>query len=272
MIPGLFDELGPIARRRARIAAAISAVAFVALLALGLLRLGERGQLNPDVWAVLGRPDLLNLLLGGLLSTLQVAAVAAVLAVLLGSLLASARLSGKIVLSGASRVVTEILRGLPPLMLIFFIFLGGPVVGLNISTFWALVIGIALFNAAVIGEIFRAGILALPGGQREAALSVGLSGAATMNYVLLPQAVRNMLPSLISQLVVIIKETSLGFIIGFSELSRDGRTAVEFLGEQYSLPVYVALGLIYIAVGLTLSRVANWFSARSARRYANAVV
>jgi glutamate transport system permease protein len=199
-----------------------------------------------------------------------VAAVAALIAVILGAVIASARLSRWPLLRGVARVVTEILRGLPPLMLIFFIFLGGPAVGLDISTYWALVIGVALFNAAVIGEIFRAGILALPTGQREGALSIGLSNSQTMTSVLLPQAVRNMLPALISQLVVIIKETSLGFIIGFAELSRDGRTAVEFLGEQYSLPVYVALAVVYIAVGLVLSRVANWLSKRSAQKYARA--
>jgi glutamate transport system permease protein len=270
MIPGLFDEMGPVARRRRRIITGIAAVIFAILLVLVLMRLAAKGQLVASNWSVLGRSDLLLLLLGGLGATMGVAAVAALIAVILGAVIASARLSRWPLLRGVARVVTEILRGLPPLMLIFFIFLGGPAVGLDISTYWALVIGVALFNAAVIGEIFRAGILALPTGQREGALSIGLSNSQTMTSVLLPQAVRNMLPALISQLVVIIKETSLGFIIGFAELSRDGRTAVEFLGEQYSLPVYVALAVVYIAVGLVLSRVANWLSKRSAQKYARA--
>jgi len=132
----------------------------------------------------------------------------------------------------------ELFRGLPLLLLILFIFLGLPAAGVTVSTFWALVAGLTLYNSAVIGEIFRAGILSLPRGQTEAAYAIGLRRGQTLRLILIPQAVRRMLPALISQLVTLLKDTSLGFVIAYAELLRTGRNAVEFLGGPYSIPVY----------------------------------
>ncbi|WP_433632327.1 ABC transporter permease subunit [Nocardia sp. CA-120079] len=106
-------------------------------------------------------------------------------------------------------------------------------------------------------EIFRAGIVSLPKGQREAAAAIGLRTSQTFRLVLVPQAVRIMLPALISQLVTILKETSLGFIIGYTELLRSGRVAVEYLGGQYAIPVYTLIAVIYLLVNISLSNLAR---------------
>ena len=153
-----------------------------------------------------------------------------VLAMAVGGLLAVARLSRRRWLSLPAGAWVELFRGLPLLLLILFIFLGLPAAGVTVSTFWALVAGLTLYNSAVLGEIFRAGILSLPKGQTEAAYSIGLRRGQTLRLILIPQAVRRMLPALISQLVTLLKDTSLGFVIAYAELLRTGRNAVEFLG------------------------------------------
>jgi glutamate transport system permease protein len=183
-----------------------------------------------------------------------------------GTVLAVARLSDAAVLRWVTRVWIELFRGLPLLLVILFIYLGAPSIGITLPVFWSLVLGLMLYNSAVIAEIIRAGILSLPRGQREAALAIGLRPGQAMQLVLLPQAVRLMLPALISQLVTLLKDTSLGFVIGYTELLRNGRTAVEFLGGSYSLPIYTAMAVVYIGVNMVLSYCAREVDRRQARR------
>ncbi len=235
------------------------------VLALVLVRLGSRGQLDGDRWSVLGDADVQNVLLDGLVGTLEAAAVAAVLSFALGVLLAVGRLSTSAAVRVPARVWVELFRGLPLLLVILFLYLGGPSLGVQTNLFWSLVLGLTLYNSAVIAEIVRAGVLSLPRGQREGALAVGLRPGQALRHVLLPQAFRVMLPALISQLVVLLKDTSLGFVIGYLELLRSGRNVVEFLGGSYAIPVYVAVAAIYIAVNLLLSTLAKRVDARQAR-------
>lgn len=253
----LFDMPGPRAARRDRIISLVSAGFFVLLVIWALVVLSQSGKLKPELWASLGNPDLLLLLASGLLATFNVAALSLLLSVLAGAVLAWGLLSKSAWRRAALAGWIEVFRGLPLLLLIFFIFLGGPVIGVELSTFWSLVLGIVLYNSAVLAEIFRAGIQSLPKGQTEAALAIGLGDGETFRIILLPQAVRRMMPALISQLVVLIKETSLGFIIGYTEFLRDARTAVEFLGGEYSLPIYTLVAIVYISINCTLSYIAR---------------
>ncbi len=160
----------------------------------------------------------------------------------------------------------EFFRGMPVLLLMLFAFLGLPALGVSVSAFWGVVLGLTLYNGAVLGEIFRAGVLSLPRGQREAAYAIGLRHGQMLRLVLFPQAVQRMLPSIISQLVVLLKDTSLGFVIGFNELLRTGQNAVEFLGSMHALPVYTAIAVIYILTNGTLSFAARWLERRQQRR------
>jgi glutamate transport system permease protein len=212
-----------------------------------------------------------RLLLRGLLATLRAALVAMVLSMALGALLAVGRLSHRSWIRRPAGAWVELFRGLPLLLLIFFVFLGLPSLGIDVPTFWALVIGLTLYNSAVLGEIFRAGILSLPKGQTEAAYAIGLQRGQTLRIVLIPQAVRRMLPALVSQLVTLLKDTSLGFVIGYEELLRNGRGAVEFLGGKYSIPIYTAIAVLYILVNGSLSLLARWLDSYSSRRYGRTV-
>lgn len=258
----LFDELGPTGRRNARVAGVLGLVGFAAVCAWAISVLHAHEQLDPAVWGVLLDPDLGTLILTGLGSTLAAAATAMALSLASGALLAVGLMSSSAAVRLPLRVWTEITRGLPLLLLIFFIYLGAPALGVPVSTFWSLVLGLTLYNASVFAEIFRTGIAALPRGQREAGLAIGLSEMQVLRIILFPQCIRQMLPSLVSQAVVLLKETSLGFIIGYTELAREGRTAVEYLGGRYSLAVYTLLAAIYILTNLALSLLARRLEVR----------
>src|SRR5215216_3675157 len=240
----LYDAAGPRGRRR--------------ILAVAAARLGANGAFEAERWRVLTQSDLQRLLGRGLAATLRAALLAMVLSMVVGGLLAVARLSRRRWLAAAAGAWVELFRGLPR-------------VGITVSTFWALIGGLTLYNSAVIAEIFRAGILSLPRGQTEAAYAVGLRRGQTLRLILIPQAVRRMLPALISQLVTLLKDTSLGFVIAYAELLRTGRNAVEFLGGPYSIPVYTAIAVIYIAVNASLSFLARWLDRRTRRRLGRTV-
>jgi glutamate transport system permease protein len=259
----LYDVAGPRGRRRILIGSVAGLVLVALVVGVAVARLASKDVFEAERWRVLARGDLLELLGRGLVATLRAAAVAMVLAMAVGGLLAVGRLSRRRWLAAPAGAWVELFRGLPLLLVILFLFLGLPAAGVTISTFWALVGGLTLYNSAVLGEIFRAGVLSLPKGQTEAAYAIGLRRGQTLRLILLPQAVRRMLPALISQLVTLLKDTSLGFVIAYAELLRTGRNAVEFLGGPYSIPVYTAIAVVYIAVNASLSFLARWLDRRT---------
>ena len=268
----LYDAAGPRGRRRIAVGGIVGVVVIGALLSLAAARLASKDALDAELWRVLTRGDVLRLIARGLVATLEAAGIAMALSMGLGALLAVGRLSPRVWLSRPVGAWVQLFRGLPLLLLIFFVFLGLPQLGVDVPTRWALIIGLTLYNSAVIGEIFRAGVLSLPRGQTEAAYAIGLGRGQALRLILLPQAVRRMLPALVSQLVTLLKDTSLGFVIGYTELLRSGRTAVEFLGGRYSIPIYTGIAVAYIAVNASLSYAARWLDISTRQRYGQAVV
>jgi len=188
-----------------------------------------------------------------------------VLATALGALLAISRLAT----SAASRIVAgtyvEVFRAVPLLLLVFFASRGLDKYGFDIPGFWQIVIALVAYNSAVLAEIFRAGVLSLDRGQPEAAYAVGLTYSQAMAHVLVPQAVRRMLPSLVSQLVTLLKDTSLAFVIPVEELLTRGQRA----GEEFTslLQAYVIVAAMYVAMNYALSRFARRLEVRQVRRY-----
>ncbi|MGY1688125.1 amino acid ABC transporter permease [Geodermatophilus sp. SYSU D00804] len=267
----LFDLPGPQARRRQRIGTVVGALVIAALVGWALWRLGVNGQLEPDRWAILFDPasGVPQALWEGLVNTLAAAAVGMVLATLLGALLAVGRLSDHAWVRAPVGVVIEFFRAVPLLILILFCLLFLPTVGVPMTAFRALVLGLTLYNMAVLAEIFRAGILSVDRGQREAAFALGMRKTQVMTLVLLPQAVRRMLPVLVAQLVVLLKDSSLGFIVGYVELLRTARSLVEFFafsfGNTYTFQLYVAAAVIYIVVNVLLSWLARYVEKRTRR-------
>jgi glutamate transport system permease protein len=261
--PVLFDLPGPKARARIRIGTVVGTLLVLAVIAFVLVRLAGNQQLDPQRWAVLfdpasGVPQALG---QALVRTLQVAAVGMVFATLLGLLLAVGRLSDHRWVRIPVTTLIEFFRAVPLLVVIFTLYFVLPGFGIRLSAYAALTGGLVLYNMAVLAEIFRAGILSVDRGQREAAFGIGLRKSQVMTLVLLPQAVRRMLPVLVAQLVVLLKDSSLGFIIGYFELLRQARSLVEFFtprfGNEYTFQLYVAAGLIYILINVLLSQLAK---------------
>lgn len=239
----------------------------VGVVLLVLWRLQDRGHFEGDKWEPFEDPDTWNAIRDGLVNTLKAAALAIVLALAVGVLLAVSRLSDRAVIRLPAVAVVEFFRAVPLLMLILFFYLASPN---TLGSYGALVAGLTLYNGAVLSEIFRAGILAVPRGQSEAANSLGLSKQQTMQQILIPQAVRAMLPALISQCVVVLKDTSLGFIVVYDELVRTGR----LIYDNYFniIPTVILITVIYVSINAALSALANHVERRTRSRTAAPVV
>lgn len=253
----LYDVPGPKTLRRERIASIVVGVLLL-LGALYLLRgMIDRGLFD-DRWLIFVDPpkgqeaiDVWTALLRGLRATLTAAVVAAPTALIIAFALTTLRASGSRWVGRPVVVLIEFLRGMPVLLMMFF-----GLLALGLSAFWAVVFGLVVYNAAVFAEILRAGLAALPKGQVEAGTAIGLSRWQTLRIIEFPQVVRLMLPSLISQLVVLLKDSSLGFIVGYPELLRTMQLDYSFFGDRYRFPLFVVTIGIYLIVNLTLSRLA----------------
>ncbi|MFC7374859.1 MULTISPECIES: amino acid ABC transporter permease [unclassified Brachybacterium] len=250
----LFDAPGPKGRRRILLLSILSILAILGLLAAGLRQFAINGQLDPNKWVVYLRADYLAFLGQGLAGTVQVTAVAAAVAFPLGLLLALARLSRVRVLSAASTVWIEFFRGIPMLLVVYGFLLALPAYGVTFPRFWMLAIPMVLVSSATTAEVFRAGIKAVDVGQHEAAAAIGLSHRDSMLSVILPQAVRLVLPSLILALVSLLKDSTLGYVVSVNELQFQGKTMVSI--TRYLVQTYIVVSVIYIAVNFLLTRIA----------------
>lgn len=255
----LFDAPGPRARVRNRVISGVT-LAVLALLAWAVIaRLAGKGQLTAAKWRPFTTGDLWKTyVLPGILGTLTAAAVSIVLALVLGLLLGVGRLSPTRAVRWPCAVIVEILRAVPVLIMMIFAYFLFALYGVFPSKQLALagvVTGLTLYNGAVIAEIVRSGVAALPRGQSEAASALGMSWGQTMRSILLPQAIASMLPVLISQLVVVLKDTAIGYQITFVEMVRQGTV----IGSTYSnfVPALIVIAVLMIGVNFALSAAAT---------------
>jgi glutamate transport system permease protein len=273
----LYDAPGPRARKRATIGGVVATIVVLILMGLVVKRLAASGQFSGDLWGPILNPSnedfaaVWELLAKGVRATLTAAVLAITFSLVLGGLVGVARM----MLGRRARMpvvgLIELLRGLPVVITIYFAWRVLPELGVDLSGLpggaglWYLVIGLTAYNCVIIAEIIRAGVASLPDGQREAALAIGLTPGATMRLVLLPQAVRVMLPALISQLVVILKDTSLAAVLGlYTELLEQGNLIAVNLDNPIQILSVVAV--IFILINYSLSRLAGWVDQRSVRK------
>jgi glutamate transport system permease protein len=262
----LYDVPGPRARLRNRLIGILTIVVVLGILAWVVWRFAATGQFSPDKWEIFGYSRIWMLIGDGVVNTLAAFGAAAVGALILGFLLAIGRLSEHTWVRVPIAWIVEVLRAVPVLILMMLLYYGLPVVGLRMPPYWAVVIALIVYNGAVLAEVLRAGIESLPTGQREAGYAIGLRKSGVMRLVLLPQAVRAMMPVIIAQLVVTLKDTALGFIITYPELLY----VIKLLGSNavYHSPLIPASlvgGSIYVALCLILSYVAYVVEKRTRR-------
>ncbi|HWS31725.1 MAG TPA: amino acid ABC transporter permease [Actinoplanes sp.] len=262
----LYDLPGPRARLRNQVIGVLTGLAIAGLIAFVIYKFAETGQFEARKWDQFKYKAVQMELLNGIWFTLKAAGIAAVLALLFGAVFASGRLSDRALLRTPSTWVVELFRAIPLLILIFFGYYVPLQYGWPIDKMWALVIGLTLYNGSVLAEIFRAGINSVAKGQSEAAYGIGMRKNQVLRLILLPQAFRSMLPSIVSQLVVLLKDTALGFIITYPELLTVGKTIGGRLafGLPY-LPTYLIIASIYILLCGLLSLLAWWLQRRLTR-------
>lgn len=257
----LYDIPGPVTRRRHLMYGIASTVLIVALFGWIVYLLFDTDQFTAQKWTPFEYKGIQELLLRGLGNTLKAFAYAAVLSLALGAVLAVGRLSEHRVLRWISTLLVEFFRAMPVLVMIFFIF-----VALKVQPLPALVAGLTLYNGSVLAEVFRTGIIAVDRGQREAAYALGMRKTQVTTYVLAPQAVRAMLPTIISQLVVALKDTSLGYLITYEEFLHAGKLIASNLDYDLPfIPVVMVISPIYIGMCMLLSWFATWVAKRQRR-------
>ncbi|QXT62332.1 amino acid ABC transporter permease [Tessaracoccus palaemonis] len=270
----LYDAPGPKARRLSLISSIVSAVVIGGGLLWLIWKLGQpRTTVNGTVLTGLWDPSRWDIFLdsavwqglvvrGLIMGTLRAAALAAVLALLLGVVLCFARSAPWRWVRGVSAVVLEFFRGMPVLLMMLFILLA-----LGTNGYTAVVAALAIYNGAIIGEALRAGINALPKGQREAGLSLGLTPFSTRILIEFPQAFRQMLPIIVAQLVVLLKDTSLAYVVAYPEILRISYQLKDYFGSTtYSFSIFLVVLAIYLAVNFSLSALARWIAKRSGPR------
>lgn len=260
----LFDTPGPRARARQRVIAVVGGVVILVFVAFALWKLWEKGNLEPDKWTPFLTADIWgNYLIPGLINTLEAAAISIVGAGIFGVVFGIGRLSQNAVIRWVSTVVVEFFRSVPVLVMMiaaFSLYAFTLALDPDITPLAAVVTALILYNGSIVAELLRSGVGSLPRGQAEAGLSVGLTPGQTLRSIQLPQSVTAMLPALVGQLVVVLKDTALGTIITYPELL----TTFSQIGSYKSNPVpaLIVIALIFIVINYALTTLAGFIERR----------
>lgn len=261
----LYDALGPRGRRRVLIGTIVSALLALAFIAFFVDRLADSGQMEQRRWSYVLSNENLKYLWLGLVNNFKAAGIASAITLVAGLFLALGRLSPFRVIRVPTVAWIEFFRGFPVVLLIIFPALLIPYYYKDISPIWYIVLGLSLYNSAVMAEIYRAGILSLERGQSEAARSVGMSRGQTMRLIVLPQAVRRMTPLLLTQVIIVFKDSTLGEVVAYPEALRRG----ELLGSFQQLVVFQAIvvtAVLFFLASFILSRGVALIERRQRRR------
>lgn len=255
----LYDAPGPKGRQRNLVIAVVFIGLVLLLAGYVLFTLYQNGQLDGDKWSpFLKSSTWTTYILPGLWGTIVAAAFSILLAMILGAVLGIGRLSDHAWVRTTAGTIVEVFRAIPVLVLIFFFYVFFSQYGLVPSeqlSFAAVVAGLALYNGSVMAEILRSGINSLPRGQIEASQALGLRKGQMMNLILLPQAVTAMLPALVAQMVVALKDSALGYVVSYVEVVRSGMQSATYYSNY--LPALIVVAIIMIAVNVALSSLAT---------------
>ncbi len=258
----LYESPGPRARKRIRIATGIAVLGLLALLGLIVRQFAVTGQFDARYWSFFAKWTTWRFLGEGLLTTLEAALTGSAIAFALGFVLMRGKFQGKI-LRGISAFLIEFTRGVPTLLLIYFFFLVVPKTGWKPSAFWKITLPCAISACGVVAEALRSGVNAVPGGQREAALSLGLSERRTFYRIVFPQAIRFVIPSLIAELVIVLKDTTFAYVVSCADLMQNAKVLIS--NYDAMLSIYLAVAVIYILINYLLNTVSEKIAGRQRR-------
>lgn len=249
----LYEAPGPKTRKRIIIITAMSLAALAALIGLIVRQFYMTGQLDAKYWSIFTKLSTWRFLGRGLIGTLEVSVGAGAVAFIAGLLLMLGRISHSRIARGLSTVLIEFSRGVPTLLFIYFFFLIAPQFGLKLPAFWKITTPVAISAAGVVAEVFRSGVNAVPKGQTEAALSLGMRSSRVFFKIVFPQALRYVIPALISELVIVLKDTTFAYVVNYSDLMQNARVLVS--NYDALLSVYLVAAVIYILINYVLNQI-----------------
>ena len=258
----LYEPPGPRARRRITAATVVSAAAVAAGLALVVRQFAVTGQLDARYWSFFTRATTWRFLGQVLAGTVKAALAAGALTFCMGLLLMLGRINRLRPVQAVSRVLIEFSRGVPTLLFIYFFFLAAPQLGLKLSAFWKVALPVALSAAGMVAEVLRSGVNAVPRGQTEAALSLGMRDGSVFFKIVFPQALRSVVPALISELVIVLKDTTFAYVVNYADLMQNAKVLIS--NYDALLSVYLVVAVIYILINYAVNKLAEAAARRTA--------
>lgn len=248
----LYEPPGPKTRKRIAVATVISLIALAALLVVIIRQFYITGQLSAKYWSIFTRYTTWRFLGRGLAGTVKVALMASVVTYAAGLLLMLGRISRSRILRGFSTVLIEITRGIPTLLFIYFFFLLAPQFGLKLPAFWKITLPVSISAAGVVAEVLRSGVNAVPKGQTEAAVSLGMRSGSVFFKIVFPQGFRYVIPALIAEIVIVLKDTTFAYVVNYADLMQNAKVLIS--NYDALLSVYLVAAVIYIIINYLLNK------------------
>ncbi|MGN1313666.1 MAG: amino acid ABC transporter permease [Lachnospiraceae bacterium] len=256
----LYEKAGPKTQKYIRAATGFALAALGILLILIVRQFYLTGQLGAKYWLLFTKYTTWRFLGMGLAGTIKAALMAGLIAFGGGLLLMLGRISNSKLIRGVSTALIEFSRGVPTLLFIYFFFLVAPQLGIKLTAFWKIAIPVAISASGVVAEVLRSGVNAVPKGQKEAALSLGMSDSSVFFKIIFPQALRYVVPALISEIVIVLKDTTFAYVVNYSDLMQNARVLIS--NHDALLSVYLVTAIIYILINYLLNKI----SVKIARR------
>ena len=248
----LYEPPGPKTKKIINVITAVSVVLLVYFAVIVIRRFYDTGQLDERYWSFFAKYTTWKFLAKGLLGTLEAAVVAGAVTFIGGFFMMTARISGIKILKMLSTALIEFTRGVPTLLFIYFFFLIAPQYGIKLPPLWKIALPVAISASGVVAEALRSGVNAVPAGQREAALSLGLRGAQVFLKIIFPQAMRFVIPALIAELVIVVKDTTFAYVVNFPDLMQNAKVLISNYDSMLS--VYLLVAVIYIIINYLLNK------------------
>ena len=259
----LYEAPGPKTKRYITIGTVLSLICVAWLIYIIIRLFYENGQLDAKYWSIFTRATTWRFFGKGLLGTLEVSLAAMLVTFSLGMIMMIGRINRNKVISTIATVFIELSRGIPTLLFIYFFFLAVPQFGLKLPAFWKITLPVAISAAGVTAETLRSGVNAVPKGQREAAISLGMRDHTVFLKIIFPQAFRIVIPGLISELVIVLKDTTFAYVVSYADLMQNARVMIS--NYDALLSVYLVVAVIYILINYGLNKLSVYLANRRKR-------
>ncbi len=257
----LYEPPGVKTKRMIQVFTVLSFIAVMLLIYVAVRQFYITGQLDARYWYFFAKPTTWIFLGEGLAGTLEAAVVAGFISFGLAFLMMLGRINNIRAFQAIARALIEFTRGVPTLLLVYFFFLVVPQYGITLAPLWRISLPVAISASGIVAEVLRSGINAVPNGQREAAMSLGMKESHTFLKVVFPQAFRYVIPSLIAELVIVVKDTTFAYVVNFPDLMQNAKVLISNYNAM--LPVYLVVAVIYIIINYLLNKASVYAASRT---------